>query len=126
MTVLPALLLSTEQNQADLPFDRHYLKALVAPRILVETEAASDTWANTVGTWETAEAAKEVYKFLGLENNIYLYFRKGTHAYTPEDVDAFISVLKNHTEGIPVREGSFRLPFEKKELIFKWKCPKVE
>ena len=113
-------------KEADLPFDQHYLKALVAPRILVETEAASDTWANTVGTWETAEAAKEVYKFLGSEKNIYLYFRKGAHAYTPEDVDAFISVLKNHTEGIPVREGSFRLPFEKKELIFKWKCPKVE
>jgi len=50
-----------------LPFDQHELKALVAPRILLEGNAASDLWANPVGSVQTAIAADEVYKFLGAE-----------------------------------------------------------
>ncbi|MBO4356043.1 MAG: hypothetical protein J5850_04235, partial [Clostridia bacterium] len=110
-------------READLPFDQHYLKALVAPRILVETEAASDTWANSVGTWETALAAKEVYKFLGAENGIYLYFRSGYHRYSGKDIRSFISVLKHYVCGTPAKEGSFDVPFKKKDLIFDWNCP---
>lgn len=50
-------------SEGNLPFDEHYLKALVAPRILVETESASDIWANIIGTWETAMAAEKFIVF---------------------------------------------------------------
>lgn len=38
-------------KEADLPFDCHDLKALVAPRVLLDTEAAGDIWANPAGTF---------------------------------------------------------------------------
>lgn len=113
-----------QDREAALPFDEHYLKALVAPRILIETNGASDIWANPVGTWQTAMAAKEVYRFLGAEENIYLYFRKGGHAHSISDLEKLVSVIKKKTLEIPAAEGSFWLPFEPVELIFDWKCPR--
>lgn len=47
-------------RENELPFDTHFLKALVAPRILFVSEAAGDIWANPIGSWMTTEAAKEV------------------------------------------------------------------
>ena len=43
-----------------LPFDAHYLKALVAPRVLFVSEAAADVWVNPIGSWMTTIAAGEV------------------------------------------------------------------
>ncbi len=37
-------------RENDLPFDQHFLKALVAPRALLTTEARGDVWANPAGT----------------------------------------------------------------------------
>lgn len=111
-------------SEGNLPFDEHFLKALVAPRILVETESASDIWANIVGTWETAMAAREVYRFLGAENNLLLYFRKGEHEHTAEDVGKLVSVIHSRMYGVPAAKGAFVLPFKKQELIYHWKCPR--
>ena len=55
----------------DLPFDMHEVKALIAPRILLEGNAASDLWANPVGSVQTAVAAAEVFKFLGAGATFY-------------------------------------------------------
>ena len=52
-------------KETEMPFDQHFLKALVAPRALVSTEALGDVWANPSGTLKTHLAAKEVFKFLG-------------------------------------------------------------
>ena len=107
-----------------LPFDQHYLKALVAPRILMQTEAASDIWANGVGTWQTVMAAREAYRFLGAEENILLYFRKGDHCHMPNDVALLAKVMNQRISGQPFEEGSFKTPFHKPELIFDWRSPK--
>ena len=74
-----------KDRENDLPFDCHFLKALVAPRVLFVSEAASDLWGNPIGSWQTSVAAKEVYKFLGAEDNICWYFRNGFHYHKPED-----------------------------------------
>ena len=42
-----------EQCEERIPFDQHMLKALVAPRVLLETEGLDDTWSNPKGTWQT-------------------------------------------------------------------------
>ena len=113
-------------HEEDLPFDEHFLKALVAPRILVETEAASDIWANPVGSWQTAMAAKEVYRFFGKEENMVFVYRPGYHEHQPRDLQVLVDVMKAKMAGKPLHEDSFLLPFPTpEELIFDWRCPKV-
>jgi hypothetical protein len=73
-----------------LPFDQHSLKALVAPRALLETEALGDVWANPQGSRQTYAAAKEVYKFLGVPENIAIVFREGGHAHGAADFDVLL------------------------------------
>ena len=106
------------EKEEELPFDEHYLKALVAPRMLLETEAASDIWANPVGSVQTCMAAKEVYKLLGAEEKIRLYYRKGEHAHKVEDMALLVRVLKQMQEGKPYEAGSFKLPFVMPEPIY--------
>ena len=110
-------------REAEMPFDNHYLKALIAPRILLETEAASDIWANALGSWQTSMAAKEAYKFLGCEENILLYFRKGYHEHHVEDLKRLVRVMQQRQAGEPFDEGNFRLPMPEPERIFHWSSP---
>lgn len=80
-------------READLPFDQHFLKALVAPRALLTSEALGDLWANPSGTWLTHGAAREVYRLLGAEERIAITFRDGGHGYRPHDWRRFLDVM---------------------------------
>ena len=71
-------------REAELPFDQHALKAAVAPRPLLSTEARGDMWASPRGTRLTYEAAREIYRFLGVENRTGIWYRDGGHAHTLE------------------------------------------
>lgn len=112
-------------NEEKLPFDAHFLKAMVAPRILFVSEAASDIWANPIGSWQTTEAAKEVYKFLGCEENLFWYFRRGTHGQTLEDLNQLVNLIKYFKCNEPLNNKYFKLPFKRPELAFDWSAPKV-
>ena len=68
-----------------LPFDQHFLKALVAPRALLTTEACDDLWANPEGTRHTHEAARAAYVFLGVGERIAIRWRAGGHDHSPAD-----------------------------------------
>jgi len=68
-----------------LPFDAHFNKIILAPRGLHNAHATEDYWANPLGTELTSLAAKKVYKWLGVEENIALHWRPGGHAQTYED-----------------------------------------
>ncbi len=68
-----------------LPFDLHFVKALVAPRALICTEGSGDTWANTYGTHITWIAADEVFQFLGAAGRNALHYREGQHDYLSAD-----------------------------------------
>src|SRR5205814_1139363 len=72
-------------NTDRLPFDQHTVKALVAPRALLSTEALGDLWANPRGTQQSHAAAKEVFAFLGAADRIGIHFRTGGHKHRPED-----------------------------------------
>lgn len=110
-------------KEEKLPFDSHFLKALVAPRVLVVTDGASDLWANPLGTYYTTQAAKEVYKFLGVENNIYWSFRKGGHGHRIGDIELLVNVISHIRDGAPISERFFRLPFKAPEFPFSWRAP---
>lgn len=73
-----------------LPFDQHTLKALVAPRALLCTEALGDHWANPRGTQQSHAAAKEVFAFLGTAQRIGIRFRDGGHAHGAADWGALL------------------------------------
>jgi (4-O-methyl)-D-glucuronate---lignin esterase len=78
-------------REEDLPFDQHFLKAMIAPRVLLTTEGNNDIWANPLGTQQTHNAAQEVFNFLGVEKNINIHFRDDGHGYTVADWQYFLN-----------------------------------
>lgn len=105
-------------REAELPFDAHFLKALVAPRILLDGSAVSDIWANPVGTWQTDMAAREVYRFLNAEEKLLWYYRPGVHEHHISDVRRLVQVINGQ-----MPDDLFRLPFDAPKPIFDWRCP---
>jgi hypothetical protein len=86
--------------QAELPFDQHFLKALVAPRALLTTEALGDHHANPAGTWLTHQAAREAYRLLGQEERLGIYYRAGGHEHNLADWQVFLDFLDMQFRGI--------------------------
>ncbi|MCP4760584.1 MAG: hypothetical protein GY870_02310 [archaeon] len=72
-------------NEIALSFDQHFLRALVAPRIILSTDALDDFWSNPTGTYAIYNASNPVFEFLGVEENNAIHFRAGGHAFTAED-----------------------------------------
>lgn len=112
------------EREADLPFDAHMLKAMVAPRVLYISEAAGDLWANPVGSWQTTMAAKEVFRFLEAEENLFWSFRPGIHFHHLNDVQMLVNLIRQKTHGAPADDRFAQLPFKAPELIFDWRAPK--
>lgn len=111
------------EREGELPFDEHYLKALVAPRVLLDTEALSDAWANPAGTYLTDLAAREAYRFLGAEENIIWHFRDGYHKHKAEDLSVLIHVMQHFTAGVPLDAALNQPPFEGLEAVHEWRAP---
>lgn len=106
-------------REAALPFDAHFLKALVAPRVLFVSEAAGDIWSNPVGSWMTTMAAGKVYAFLGVPQNLYWYFREGTHSHDIRDVQMLVHIIKRQRDpSIPLDEALYKTPFPPFEPIY--------
>lgn len=111
-------------KETQLPFDQHFLKALIAPRALLTTEALGDLWANPTGTWQTHLAAREVYRFLGAEERIGIWYRDGGHNHGPADWWAFLDFMDWHFRGRPRASGFDTNPFPDLPRAFSWtgKC----
>jgi hypothetical protein len=110
-------------RENELPFDCHFLKAMVAPRTLFVSEAVHDIWGNPIGSWQTTKAAEELFDFLGAKDNLYWYFRDGRHMHSVEDVEMLVNLIEHKVRGAALSEKFFRRPFEEKPLIFK---PRLE
>ena len=110
-------------RDAELPFDQHLLKALVAPRALYTTEALGDLWANPSGTWQTHRAAREVFRFLGAEDRIGIAFRAGGHDHGMQDWCAFLDFMDCQLCGRPIPAPDERRPFAVLPPAFSWETP---
>lgn len=110
-------------RENELPLDQHYLKALIAPRALLTTEALGDLWANPSGTWQTHVAAKEVYRFLGVEKNIGIRFREGGHEHNRIDWRVLLDFADLHFRGIESPEPYDQNPFPDLKPCFSWQAP---
>lgn len=82
-------------KECEMPYDLHFVKALIAPRGLFETEALGDIWANPKGTYLTWLASREVYTLLGHPEMTGIRYREGGHAHTLDDVMAFLDFMEN-------------------------------
>ncbi len=86
-----------------LPFDQHWLLALVAPRPLLSTEAEQDRWANPRGNQAAVEAARHVYRFLGAADHIGIRIRPGGHENLDEDWHATLDFADWKLFGVATR-----------------------
>jgi dienelactone hydrolase len=110
-------------REEDLPFDQHFLKAMVAPRALLSTEALGDLWADPSGTYQTFDAAREAYRFLGAEEKIGIWYREGEHSHGIVDWKAFLDFADWQFKGIEPATRYDVNPFPEMERAFSWTAP---
>ncbi len=102
-----------------LPFDQHFLKALVAPRCQVSLEGTGDHWANPLGTQQMWRATQPVYDFLGVPDKNVLYFRPGGHDTTVGDWEALLDYCDHFLMGKPLQPITSVLPFPEAKKPFR-------
>ena len=109
-----------------LPFDQHFLKALVAPRPLLCTDGLHDEWANPWGGQQTTEAAREVYRFLGVPENVGNHQRQGGHDHNVEDWEALLDFADHNFFGKPLPDDFYKENFARVDSLINWKSPDPE
>ncbi len=77
-------------REGDLPFDQHFLRALIAPRFIISTDGLGDLWANPMGTQAVYQAAQPIFNFLGAPTNNAIHFREGEHGFLAGDFDVIL------------------------------------
>jgi hypothetical protein len=106
-----------------LPHDHHELIAMIAPRAIVAMGNQDYEWLGDESGWKSINAAKEVWKALGVEDHIGFDFTSNhTHCSAPASqvasakafVDRFLKG-QNASTAIVVQpqEGNFDLDFKK-------------
>lgn len=110
-------------HEDELPFDAHFSEALIAPRTLVITQSASDIMASPLGSYLAVEGAREVYKFLGAEDNLLWYCKRGGHEHTPDDIKKVVNVIRHKKYGEPLEKPFFNLPCKRPDKLFDWSAP---
>jgi hypothetical protein len=86
----------------NLPFDQHWLMALVAPRPLISVEALDDSVCNGTAVKQSYLAAKAVYEFLGAPDKLGVNFRPGGHAFNAEDWKAILDFADHQLRKLDV------------------------
>ncbi|PCJ60254.1 MAG: hypothetical protein COA79_08770 [Planctomycetota bacterium] len=84
------------EQENKLPFDSHTLKALIAPRPMINCHAHQDYWANPYGTKKTQEESDAIYNWLGAEGKSQIHWRDGGHAQNHEDWIALLDFCDFH------------------------------
>ena len=110
-------------RESELPFDQHYLKALVSPRPLLSTDGLGDLWANPSGTWQTYLAAREAYRFLGAKERIGIWFREGGHNHGAPDWQVFLDFMAWQLRGQQPTYDFCPNPFPQMPRAFSWSPP---
>jgi hypothetical protein len=90
----------------------------------MNTHALQDYWANPFGTHLTHEAARKVYTWLGVENNIALHWRTGGHAQGIVDWLALLDFADRYFYGKEVGSRFDIMAYPTVKLPVKWKKPK--
>lgn len=73
-----------------LPFDQHWLLALVAPRCFIAADGWDDPYTNHNALTQSYLPAKSVYELLGVPDHLAIHFRPGKHLLAQEDWEAIL------------------------------------
>jgi len=83
-------------RDAELPYDNHFLHAMVAPRLLLVTEAFEDHGANPPGTYAACRDAGRVFRLLGRPEAIGWVFREEGHSHKVQDYISLLDFMDIH------------------------------
>lgn len=101
-------------RESELPFDQHFLLALIAPRRLYVSSAESDAWAHPASELLSCAAASPVYELLGERGLVYdgayppqgeaayqkgcigYHIRRGSHYFSRHDWNEFLRFMTAH------------------------------
>ncbi len=106
-----------------LPFDQHSVKALVAPRALLTTEALGDLWANPRGTQQSHQAAAEVFAFLGVPQKLGIHFREGKHEHNLADWRTLLDFADLQFSGKKTETRFDQMAFPDAPKAYSWSRP---
>ena len=100
-------------QEGRLPFDQHFVLALVAPRALLSMDAMGDAWANLPGTQRAHLAVRKVYALLGAPARLGIHFRPGKHELSRGDWLTLADFADQVLSGKPPTGGRHwqKLPF---------------
>ena len=93
-----------------LPFDQHWLLALVAPRGFIAADALADPYANGNALAQSYLAAKPVYALLGVPDRLGINFRPGGHLLAAEDWQAILDFSDQQLRGLKIERRFDQLP----------------
>ena len=102
-----------QHSEETLPFDQHFLLAMIAPRYLYVTSASEDNWADPKSEFLSCIAASEAFELLGTEGlrhggefpetgtclhegHIGYSLRRGTHYLSRDDWKNVIAYREKH------------------------------
>ena len=77
-------------NEDAMPFDQHFLLALVAPRPLFVESGTEDRWSDPHGEELGLEAAMPVYRLYGAEDQAAYGIRPGKHEILAGDWEHYL------------------------------------
>lgn len=86
-------------NENRLPFDLHFLKALIAPRALLSIEGTEDLWSNCYGSYLTRLAAQPAFEITNAPQRNQQIIRNGPHEHGPRDWRWMIEYAENVFKG---------------------------
>jgi hypothetical protein len=97
------------ERDAELPYDQHFLHALVAPRRLLVTDAYEDAGANPPGAYAACQDARRIFTLLGAPEAINWTIREGGHAHLPQDYESLLDFMDRHLHGREVKRDFQRV-----------------
>jgi hypothetical protein len=99
-------------REMEMPFDQHWLLALVAPRLLYVSSATDDVWAGPGGEFASLALASPAWALYGVQGlvaqgfpqadvplpagNAAYHVRTGKHAITRDDWRHYMDFAKVH------------------------------
>ncbi|MHA2018722.1 MAG: glucuronyl esterase domain-containing protein [Promethearchaeota archaeon] len=100
-------------NEVSLPFDQHFLRALIAPRLLLTSDGLTDYWANLAGTQAMYFATEPVYQLYNCTEHQGSHFRAGGHGFLKEDFAILFDFSDRFLLGKNVSGNFYDFPFER-------------
>jgi len=110
-TWVSKMLLKYIEDENRLPLDMHFGRALIAPRVILTTEASDGgdaIWAGPVSTFKMWEASDYAFNLYGEAENNLIHLREGQHEQLDEDYERMMLVVNNVCYDEPLDPSLFR------------------